>query len=197
MTDVETLETRGDFRVRLVTDDYPENPRKDYDHITHVITVQNNRYADVDDDGGPLAKHWARLISGHGWRTPDTRDAVAMFERFAKIHGIVTLYDTPNDGASAIWYMMPDQYHEVGDPMAYLTGERDEYRAWANGEVYGYVIEQRVKWHHTDHDSDDEMATWDHVESCYGFIGYQYAEQEARDAFASFAEVNATNQPDA
>lgn len=45
-----------------------------------------------------------------------------------------------------------------------------EYTAWANGEAYGYVIE----------DADgDEVPDG----SCWGFLGYDYAMSEAREAF--------------
>jgi len=46
----------------------------------------------------------------------------------------------------------------------------DEYTAWANGDCWGYVIE--------DEDGDDTG------DSCWGFIGREYAEEQAREAFA-------------
>lgn len=48
-----------------------------------------------------------------------------------------------------------------------MAAEIGEYSKWANGEVYGYVIKDR--------NGDD-------VESCWGFIGYEYAQQEANEA---------------
>lgn len=46
-----------------------------------------------------------------------------------------------------------------------MTAEIEEYSRWANGECYGFVIKDR----------NGEM-----VESCFGFIGYEYAEEEAK-----------------
>lgn len=48
-----------------------------------------------------------------------------------------------------------------------MEAEIDEYSKWANGECYGYGITDR---------------NGEHVDSCWGFIGNIYAEQEARDA---------------
>lgn len=50
------------------------------------------------------------------------------------------------------------------------------YTAWANGECYGYVIE----------DADDEEVE---DGSCWGFIGHDYAEESAREAFAGALEA--------
>lgn len=49
----------------------------------------------------------------------------------------------------------------------YLTAEVREYDSFLTGDCYGFVIE----------DADGEQ-----LDSCWGFIGAEYAEQEARDA---------------
>ncbi len=48
-----------------------------------------------------------------------------------------------------------------------LTCEIDEYSKYVGGECYGYVVED---------------ATGDQLDSCWGFIGYEYAQQTAREA---------------
>lgn len=48
-----------------------------------------------------------------------------------------------------------------------LTAQAEEYRLWADGETYGYII--------TNNDGD-------RLDSCYGFYGRDYCEQEARAA---------------
>lgn len=48
-----------------------------------------------------------------------------------------------------------------------MTAEIAEYSSWAEGDCYGYVIE----------DVNGET-----VDSCWGFIGYEYAKREALDA---------------
>lgn len=80
---------------------------------------------------------------------------------------------------------------QISDPDALLRSERDEYRAWAEGTVYGYVIEEKVTWSPLDpaHDRYPPMDTWETVDSCWGFYGYAYAAEEAREAFTSYASV--------
>jgi hypothetical protein len=46
---------------------------------------------------------------------------------------------------------------------------------WADGEVYGYVIESQCPG----------CSGWEHVDSCWGLYGYDYACQEAREALQS------------
>ena len=46
-----------------------------------------------------------------------------------------------------------------------LKSEIKEYGAYVNGECYGYVIED---------------VDGDQIDSCWGFIGYEYVQQEAR-----------------
>lgn len=51
-----------------------------------------------------------------------------------------------------------------------LTGEIEEYDRWARGDCYGYVI--------TDPNGEQ-------VESCWGFIGHDYAVEEAKEIAGS------------
>lgn len=50
----------------------------------------------------------------------------------------------------------------------------ESYTQWCNGEIYQYDI----------YDDDDEI-----VDSCCGLYGYEYAEQEAKEAMESFQET--------
>lgn len=190
MQDQLIIETSGDkrYRVRLEVDEGASNPREDYDQIVYAVTLPNSRYADIAE-AGPLVDGWDRI---KGYRT---RDAVRLFERWARIfHGAVTLYDTPHEGASAIWYILPAQIAEIGGtPREALTSYRDEYRSWVNGEVYAYIIEEAVDWRRLD-DKGDDRSTWERIddESSGSLIGYGYAEEEAKQAFANFLAAKAT-----
>lgn len=57
-----------------------------------------------------------------------------------------------------------------------LRGEVSEYDSWLGGDVWGYVIERKVICSHGD-------EHWDHVDSCGGFIGYEWAAQAAAMAW--------------
>jgi hypothetical protein len=183
MQDLMIIETSEDkrYRVRLAVDESAHNPREDYDQIVYAVTLPHSRYNDIAE-AGPLVDGWERI--------KEYPNAVDLFERWARIfHGAVTLHDTPHEGPGAIWYIMPAGIAEVPDPRAALEASRDEYRAWASGDVYGYIIEEAVDWRRVDGKDDDGMTTWEEVDadgSCWGLIGYQYAEGEAKQEFAAF-----------
>jgi hypothetical protein len=166
----------GRFRVRLVQDEDCDNPRNS-DSLSHVVTVPDREYANIDKTGGPLEDGWDRI--------KDRPDAMDLFERWAQaFFGAITLRDTPSRGASAIWYLLPG--NDAADPAEYLECERRVYREWAEGETYGYVIERSVKWDRRD--GDGEYTTWSPVEDCWGYIGYTYATETALSELAAYIE---------
>lgn len=180
MTDTIQTSEDGRTRVRLVHDDDPVHPREEYDHLGHVITIHHSRYTDIDKNAGPLADVWDEALS----LTADRGAAVDLFERYCRIyHLAATLYDTPHEGPSAIWYLAAEDFWQVENPAEFLKGERNEYRNWAEGDVWGHVIEHEVKWGRVNTPAET-MTTWETVESCWGFIGREYAEEAAREAFA-------------
>lgn len=181
----EILEKAGEYRVRLeIQQDAQEcNPRTNQDcNLANVITPKGQRYIDVDKDGGPLAEGWERIESRYV-------DAVPVFTRWAKIyHGATVVEDRPHDGAWSLWYVMPEKIAEAQTPVApeeIIAGEVKEYRAWAEGEVYGYVIEKAVGWSRLDK-KVDILVTWETEEDCWGYIGREYAEESAREAFEPY-----------
>lgn len=177
------------FRVRLWVDEGYPNPREESleDLTVYAVTVPDRHYADVAG-AGPLAEAWERVKtwSPHG---------VELFSRYARIfHGAVTMHDAPHDGPEVIWYMLPGGMAGVSDPMTYMKGWRDEYRAWASGEVFSYVIEEAVDWVRGD-GQDGSKSTWEPVDddegSAWGLIGYEFAEEEAKREFSAFLQRNA------
>lgn len=194
MTDMDILETAGRYRVRLEIQQGSEsaNPRTDRDcNLTNVITPKGQRYIDVDENGGPLADGWERIEDRY-------MNAVPVFTRWARLfHGATVIEDRPydGDGAWSLWYLMPDKAAETPwEPKRVIESEIDEYRKWAGGEVYGFIIEKNVTWipkdaeDREDPELDDETTEWEHVDSCWGHIGREYAEEAAREAFAPYAE---------
>lgn len=188
MQDVLTIATSDDkrYRVRLAHDDAQANPRTEYDtNLTYALTVPHSRYEDVAQPG-PLVDEWNRI--------KDRDDAMDLFERWAKIfHGATTERYTPAQGANSVWYILPEQAKEIGpeiSPEQVLEDEIKEYQAWAEGDVYGYIIEKAVDWKRSDGKDDSGMTTWEEVDegSCWQLIGYEYAEEEAKREFKAFLE---------
>ncbi len=65
-------------------------------------------------------------------------------------------------------------------------GEREEIEAWAEGNVFWFEVEKSVKWKtHREcltenrEPQDYEEQEWEHVDSCGGFYGLNYAVQYA------------------
>lgn len=170
--------TDGKFRVRLVSDEDCQTPRES-DSRSHVVTVEHRNYRDIDTDGGPLGEGWERL-NHYG-----TDHQISIFDRWARIfHGAVTLVDTPQRGPSAVWYVMPGT---VKDPAAYLECEARVYRQWADGETYGYIVEKNTEWTRKD-GADGAMSTWEEVDSCWGYIGYEDAKEVAEEALKNWSK---------
>ncbi|PCG86387.1 hypothetical protein CIB93_09145 [Streptomyces sp. WZ.A104] len=182
MTEIIATTDDGRFRVRLATDEHATNPRHDYDHLAHVITVDTHlgQYEPVDKDGGPLAEAWNR-VSWNRWKGIET------FTRWASIfHNAIVIESRPAHGPVSLWYLMREDAEDLGMlPEGYLDAERKEYEAWAEGDVYGYIVEEAVDWVRAD-DEGETMSTWEEVDSCWGHYGYEWATAEARRALAFY-----------
>jgi hypothetical protein len=186
--DEDVVASQGDLRVILRREEYADNPREAFDQTCNVVMVPSS-YCPPDKDGGPFAEQWRRLTDGHR-----TRDAVLIFERYVAINEGRTLYDTPYDGPSCIWYTTPylrrngkwvwPQEPTADEMDALLRAERDEYRAWAEGDVWGWEVQRSVSYQRTDGQPGGEHSHWEHVDSCGGYYGRKYAEQQAREALA-------------
>lgn len=197
MSHSETLAESGNRRVRLVIDEDCQDPRKDADVTCGAVTVPGSRYVDVPE-AGPLADAWARLMrdyGGHHRGRYSLSEGVEIFERYVRaVHHGVAVFDTPTDGADVAWYVTPDMMRAAGfrpeeitpERMAdVVNAERAEYRAWAEGDCWGWILEERAPWQlvrfpGTDREEHTEGEDWTPVDSAWGYIGRDYAEQEAR-----------------
>ncbi|NEA50429.1 hypothetical protein [Streptomyces sp. SID10815] len=178
MHDIIATTPDGRFRVRLVPDEDAINPREDFDHLAHVLTIDTHGgwYAPIDKDGGPLADAWER-VSWNRWQGIET------FTRWARIyHNAIVIESRPERGPVSLWYLLGEDAEDLGIlPEAYLDAERAEYQAWAEGDVYGYVVEQAVDWVRAD-DPQETRSDWEEVDSCWGHYGFEWAVAAAREA---------------
>ncbi|MFJ9827728.1 hypothetical protein ACIRSU_25695 [Streptomyces sp. NPDC101160] len=188
MTDVLSTTDDGRFRVRLVLDEHPENPRND-ETLVHALTIDTHlgQYHPVDTDGGPLAWAWDRLK----W---NRRNGVDIFTRYVSImHGGTVIESAPDCGPRSLWYVTGEEALAIDGGLlteGYVEAEMQEYEAWAEGDVWGFVVEKRVDWTRDD-DPDESMQTWEEVDSCFGFYGGLFARAQARDALRFYAGQSA------
>lgn len=188
----DVLIEEGNHRVRLALDQWTEDPRKESDNASHLIRWDEcgrwlyGQCPAMPDEAGPLVWTYREFLRRHERQYFKRCDGAELFARYVRI---VHWGEAIVDGAD-VWYVMPcdvwsGQANIREDMRKTLEAERNEYNAWANGEVYGYVIEERVTWHAASGDREDRQ-TWEPLDSCYGFIGRECAEEEAREAFAAF-----------
>lgn len=184
-TDVLDTTEDGRFRVRLVPDKEARNPRTDDTNLVHVITIDtyHGRNQPVDKDGGPLAAVWERL-KWNRWKGVDT------FTRYVAImHGGIVLESAPQGGPRSLWYVTGEEAAAIDGGLlteAYVQAEMDDYEAWATGDVWSYIVEERISSRHDD-DPDDAMQTFEHVDSCTGLSTTPYAQAQAREALTFYA----------
>lgn len=192
------------------------------DGITRVRLVRDTDAGELYDDGG--APIWRVEGNAYGgWRVqhvdsitswaPSDRieEAIAqlwsekdeVLERYLRIFHGVTVTERWHSGSS--WYFTcdPAEWREVNDLTAeHVAGFKDpqyslmaEYKAWCLGDVWEYVVEEKVRWQRVDETGTptviadpNQMETWEVVESCAGLYGYDYAMEEAKEILAAYYE---------
>lgn len=162
--------------VSLHYDEDCDSPRT-YDNLGTMVCWHrrytlgdNHTFSDPDD-----FTEWFKQQPG--WQRA-VRLKVFMYE-----HGNVALssgdFGDPWDSGQVGWiYCLPEAMRKEysckritqkirEDVIRVLTGEVQEYGRYVNGECYSYVIED---------------ANGEHLDSCCGFIGYEYAREAAEEA---------------
>jgi hypothetical protein len=168
----EILETSEDerYHVRLVLDECPPEP---YDcsqspllrigtrgggHRAEHIHI-GDRPTDADDQIENAIHHWATCPADSDW---------TLFEKYLRAFHGVTQIETWHSGS--YWYVTYDSaaWREwCGAPAG--GADMSEWRAYCEGDVWGWIVEKNVTWH-ADDDRDD-MSTWEDGESCWGYYG--------------------------
>lgn len=183
----------GQFRVKLVADEDAEEP---YDEGQSPLIR-------LDYRGGYWhAEHI--MVSGSRPTGNDTRieEAATRFGS-SRSQELFEKYLRAYHGASQIeWWSSQDYVYvtydtaewrawagfEDGDLPPAGAINLNEYRAWCEGDVWGWVIEKRVHWNATTDDpdfEDRESDVWEREDDCWGYYGYDYAKETALEELAS------------
>lgn len=181
--DREYLATSPDGNARVFLVPFPdgENPRRDGDcYVTHAVIFPDREYCAPDPDGGPLADVWDRMVHRYG----RSSKAVDAFDRYVWLAtGGATREDCPHRGPHTVWYVTGPELDAAGISRDLadetLAGEQREYRAWADGEGLGWVIETRDVCDHPDHD------VWTIVADCYGYYDHDFAVNVAMEEWTA------------
>lgn len=194
MDEVEVVSTSADenYRVVLVRDQYAEVP--DWDGQAYVFDVSYYGRYTVDliqesvDPGDPYAIEVDVAVErAIRWWGTDWD----LVERYLRIfHDVVKVERYDRTGGGTLLAVVTAVLAERWRCSVELIQEQDhlkEWRAWDEGDVYGYEIQQRVRWT-TDADFEDREE-WEHVDSCWGYYGSEWAEDAASEALALYLSV--------
>ncbi|RLC88692.1 MAG: hypothetical protein DRJ03_02110 [Chloroflexi bacterium] len=167
------------MKLRIEQDTDVEDPRDVFDPLGKMVCF-HRRYTLGDE-------HDFRADDYDGWDALEAaiceeEKPVVILPLFLHDHGGITMSTGPfscnfDSGQVGFIYMTrEDAFKEYGKKRiskklreqidACLRSEVKEYDTYLRGDVWGYVIE----------DDDGE-----HVDSCWGFYGHEYCEQEANE----------------
>ena len=177
---IETFELSGKT-VKLYQEDHPESPR-DWDNLGHIV-CWHRRYNLGDEQVRP-GEHPSFIEDFEQWLRKE-RGAFIVLPIYIYDHGSITVtarYETyltyPDkqwDAGQVGFIYVTEQgikenylTEEVTDELKEkatesLRGKVDTYDQYLTGDVWVYVIE----------DNDGE-----HLDSCWGFYGLDYAREE-------------------
>lgn len=152
------------YEYKLEQDSDAWNPRDEFDNLSTFYAVSNPRY----------------MTGGKKDREFQYRDDLEETIRDLKKEGAVIVEG--HNSNSGTFYAVIDrdalkkEYLDFGYSMRKALyharrcaqGEIETWNAWCDGEVYGYIV--------------TDTATGETVDSCWGFYGEKYAEEEAKSA---------------
>lgn len=191
----EVLKEENGYRVVLMLDDAPQEPDDDGANpilridpayrsggveVTHV-DKGHMRPRDGDERIEELARH---LFEEY-----PARRALEILERALKYARGVTKVVTY--WSESYWYAAYDSA-AFREAVGAAEGSADltEYKAWIEGDVWGYAVEKQVTWAAQDEPQLRTMTTWEPVEDeeSWGYYGHEYAEEAALEAFSRATE---------
>lgn len=207
--DRDIIEERGDFRLVIEPDPHPSEPYDDGGSpILRYWGVGDSRFRaeqvtsitphEVDNH---IIDALARFgDSGLPWQTP-------LFERYLKMfHGARSVqwhddyrgdykyvtFDTAGwrekVGLTDEWIA---EREAAGEPV--VLADMSEYQAYARGEAYGWVVEQKVTLVPVDADGhadmDNTREVWETIDSTWGYYSQERVEQAAREEFTALIEA--------
>lgn len=173
------------MKIRIERDQDPMNPRTDYDNLGRMVCF-HRRYTlgDKHDYNTDHYDGWVALRAA----ITEGENAVVILPLFLYDHSGITMScstETFSACDSACWDWgcvgfifarredVLKEYSKkriskktLDNVTKVLVGEVETYDQYLTGDVWGYIIE----------DDDGE-----HLESCWGFYGREYCEQEAAD----------------
>lgn len=170
-----------DLRFSVSQDMYPDSPR-DWDNLGIITCPKQGKYS-LADKGEEFS-----LDDFNTWDEVEadirSKGGVLILPLSIYDHGGVSIYvgkqhDRWDGSRVGFIYVTQEALDREGITLdkaeEILRGEVDTYNQYLMGEVYSVLIESRVKAC-----SCGECWSWETIDSCGGFYGYEYAHAEAK-----------------
>lgn len=194
---LDIVKENENYRVRLEYDDSGEKP---YDeNAVPILSREFGGYRRHWEAVNENAEDWAGIINDAYQRFNYDDDVLARWLRI--FHGSYSImWDSSENNAylafdTAAWREtvgLTDEWmnlHKL-DRQTLAEGSLTEIMAWANGEVFGWILERRLVTHTTHKDpttgetvKELESEDWEVMDSCWGFYGDKYAREAATEEF--------------
>lgn len=196
MTDVLETSDDGTLRVVLMRDEDAGKPEAD--ECGYVFNVDRTRWSaewvetlNSNRPGDPFADDIADGIARCMHKWGNDWDRMERYLRIVWDAVAVDWWDRRSGGRflAVVTSSMADAWNVPASsrtPEILTKGTLVEYAAWDEGDVWSWEIQRRVRWMRED--GDDTMETWEPEDSCGGYYGRDYAEEQAREALAGFRQ---------
>jgi hypothetical protein len=184
--DILKISDDGQWRVRLIADESPEEPYDDgQPPLLRLETLSGGaiRATHIMATGRPTDDDHRIENAAMCWGSP-SGDNFRMFEKYLRAYYGTTQIETWYSGS--YWYVTYDttawRAYAGLDPGATVHIDMNDYKAWCEGDCWGYAVERNVTWHRDD-DPGTTMQTWEEEDSCWGYYGSDYARESALEAY--------------
>lgn len=159
------------FSFEIAQDEYVNNPRDEFDHISTFYGPKNSHYSVGGKKDYEVEKY---LLENRIIRLRREKAIIVEFSSNAGTCYAVVERDQLQDEYLKHGYSMRKALYWA---RKCAEGEINEFLAWENGEVYGYIVK------------DDETS--ETLDSCWGFYGddgRKAAEEEAKSMIKYYEE---------
>lgn len=172
---VETIEGKSGLKLEIRYDEFPPNPRVDYDNLgTMVCRHKKYSFGDVNTES-EVQKVMSEINSANALIIP-----IYMYEHGGIAFKASPFSDTWDSGQLGIMYVSHEKIiHEYGSLSEHsleraqkvMIGELEDYSKYVNGEIYEYRVLN---------DDDEEL------DSERGFFDIDDAKEEGMASLAGF-----------
>ena len=190
----ETVWQNSRYRCIITPDEAAENPRTAGENLG-VFALSPGSRLTIDGSAAKQAEGLLEELGAAGAAAAirDELGATVVLPLRVEVLGYgqyrISTTDL-GDGIDGLVFDTPASREMCGTPEdrieECLRGELEEFNRWMAGDCYGIVVQAKVTWTPSD-PHYEERETWETVDSCWGFIGEEWAVEAARADYSEEA----------